>query len=643
MALCLNLGLSLAASPLRANEAAALATGLTHVAAQDWPSALAEADRAGPVAGDVIRWFWLRAGEGRLGDYEAFVTRNPDWPGLRGLREKGEEAVARSTEPARVLAWFGEDAPRTAVGAIALVRALQATGQAERAADTAAQAWSNLRFDADQEDEILALSGQSLKLVHELRLDNLLWDGDRVAEARRMLPRVGADWQALAKARIALREGAGNAPDLLNAVPAVVASEPGLSYDRFAYRMKADRYDDARAYLIEVSTSRDALGRPEAWAERRALLARRMLRQGEPKNAYRVAARHFLDPKDDGFADLEFFAGFVALRKLDDPDLALTHFAALKSAVSTPISISRAEYWTARALDQKGDEAGAIAAYTRAAAHQSAYYGLLAAEQLGMALDPGLVTPAKPTGSLDQVNGSSVLAAAVLLSQAGDRTTAKRFFLHLGEGLDDGERAALSELALKMGEPHIALVLAKQAAERGLILPRAYFPTPDMVPESGLPVSRALVLSIARRESEFDPTARSSVGARGLMQVMPETAKLVAKDLGVAHETGWLTSKPAHNVQIGSAYLAELAERFGPSVALIASGYNAGPRRPDQWIQDFGDPRSASVDVVDWVESIPFEETRTYVMRVAESVVIYRAKAKGTASPIRLRAELTGQ
>lgn len=639
MALCI----SLTASPLRADEAAELATGLAEVAASDWPAALAQADRAGPVAGDVIRWFWLRAGEGRLGDYEAFLARNPDWPGLRGLREKGEEAVARSTDPARVLAWFGQDAPRTAKGAIALVRALQATGQTEQAQDVAARAWAKLVFDEVEQSEIMALAGGALAVVHELRLDNLLWDGGRVAEAERMLALVGGDWQALARARLALQSGSGDAPGLVKAVPAALAGDPGLSYARFVYRMKADRYDDARAFLIETSTSAEALGRPEAWADRRALLARRMLRQGEPKNAYRVAARHFLQPEQDGYADLEFFAGFVALRKLDDPDRALQHFAILKAAVATPISLARAEYWTARALDQKGDGAGARAAYGRAAAHQSAYYGLLAAEHLGMNLDAGLVTPAKPAGSLDRIKGSSVLAAAVLLARAGDRTTAKRFFLHLGEGLNDGERAALSELALKMDEPHIALVLAKQAAERGQILPRAYFPLPDMVPEAGLPVSRALALAITRRESEFDPTARSSAGARGLMQVMPETAKLVAKKLGIAHETGWLTSQPAHNVQIGTAYLAELAERFGPSVALIASGYNAGPRRPDQWIADFGDPRSPSVDVVDWVESIPFEETRTYVMRVAESVVIYRAKGKGVAGPVRIRSELTGQ
>ncbi|MCB6179550.1 lytic transglycosylase domain-containing protein [Rhodobacter sp. Har01] len=192
-----------------------------------------------------------------------------------------------------------------------------------------------------------------------------------------------------------------------------------------------------------------------------------------------------------------------------------------------------------------------------------------------------------------------------------------------------------------MGEPHVALVIAKSAAERGLILPRAYYPVPDFVPD-GLKVSRALALAISRRESEFDPAARSKADARGLMQVLPGTAKLVAGELGIDYAPGKLLTDPAYNVTIGSAYLAHMVEAFGPSVALIASGYNAGPNRPRRWIGEFGDPRNPEVDVVDWVETIPFAETRTYVMRVAEGVVIYRAKLKGVAGPVRISAELRG-
>jgi soluble lytic murein transglycosylase len=224
---------------------------------------------------------------------------------------------------------------------------------------------------------------------------------------------------------------------------------------------------------------------------------------------------------------------------------------------------------------------------------------------------------------------------------AGDKGGAKRFLLHLAESLDGTELDQLADMTLALDEPHLALAIAKAAAERGVILPRAYFPLTDMVPD-GLPVSRALALSITRRESEFNPVVGSSAGAQGLMQLMPATAKRMAEVTGQDFSVGRLTSDPAFNVTMGSAYLRVLVDEFGPSVALVASGYNAGPGRPRRWVGEFGDPRDPSVDVVDWVETIPFTETRTYVMRVVESLVIYRAKLKGAVGPVRVTAELRG-
>jgi soluble lytic murein transglycosylase len=270
---------------------------------------------------------------------------------------------------------------------------------------------------------------------------------------------------------------------------------------------------------------------------------------------------------------------------------------------------------------------------------------MLASEKIGLPLDPALVNVGEPTPAWRTAKfaGSSVLAAGMALAEAGDRALAKRFFLQVAEGLDATGLQQLADLALRMDEPHIALLIAKQAAERGVILPRAYYPMPAMVPD-GLAVSRALALSISRRESEFDPAAQSKVGARGLMQVMPATADHVAKSLGeAASPASRLITDPPYNVRMGSIYLSHMIEKFGPSIALIASGYNAGPGRPGKWIDQFGDPRKDSVDVVDWVEMIPFGETRTYVMRVAEGVVIYRAKLKGVAGPVRITAELTGR
>ena len=234
------------------------------------------------------------------------------------------------------------------------------------------------------------------------------------------------------------------------------------------------------------------------------------------------------------------------------------------------------------------------------------------------------------------------MQAAILLQQAGDRALAKRFLLHLAGGLTAQELGQLGDMALSLDEPHFAVLIGKQAAERGIILPRVHFPVTDLVPD-GLAVSRALALSIARRESEFDPGVISPAGARGLMQVMPETARMMATRLGKGFDRARLTSDPAYNAALGSEYLKVLLDEFGPSIALIAAGYNAGPARPRAWVEKFGDPRRADVDVLDWVEMIPFSETRTYVMRVVEGVVIYRAKLRGTAGPVNVTDELTGR
>ena len=636
----LILALGLQTLPAGADTTQAMRTALELAAGKDWDGALAVAP--GGVGRDVIHWQRLRAGEGRLGEYEDFLARNPDWPGLPLLREKGEEAVARSDDPARVIAWFAGGLPRTGLGAVAYVRALVAQGRMAEAETEAMRAWSSLRFDAGDEEALADLMPEAVALAHEQRLDTLLWEGRR-SEAERMLPRVAPDLAALAAARLALQGEASGVTALIDAVPAARADDAGLAHDRFIWRMQRDLYDEALELILSRSTSAEALGRPEAWADRRAVLARWLMREGRADEAYRVAASHFVAPAGGGasdYADLEFLAGFLALRKLDDPARALPHFRNLLAAVSTPISVARAHYWIGRAEEAAGQDG--TPSYQAAARHQTAYYGLLAAERLGLTLDASLLSDSRaPDWQGAPFLGSSVMAAVEILRAAGDLTLAKRFLLHLAETQDETGLAQMADMALDWGEPHLALLVAKAAAERGLILPAAYYPVTDIVPD-GLSVSRALALAIARRESEFDPKARSSADALGLMQVLPGTAKLMAEKLGLPYELSKLTGDPAYNVALGAAYLAEMAEEFGPSIALIASGYNAGPGRPRRWIETFGDPRRPDVDVVDWVEMIPFAETRTYVMRVVEGVVIYRAKLKGAVGPVRISAELKG-
>jgi soluble lytic murein transglycosylase len=609
---------------------------------QDWAEASARAQGAGAVGADVIEWQRLRAGEGLLGEYETFLARRSDWPGLPYLKAAGEVAVARSNDPDRVLQYFGGEAPAKAAGVLALTAALEATGRHAEAVEAATIGWTKLKFTADEQAHLLDTYGPDLRVAHELRLDRILWDGNRADEGARMLPLVSKDWAALGKARLALRADKDGVSALVNAVPEALKDDPGLAFERFLFRMRHDNYADAAALIVDRSASAQGLGDPVAWAAKRADLARILMRKGEPKSAYRVASTHHLTDLGD-MGDLEFLSGFIALRKLNDPARALQHFERLAGA-TTPISQARAQYWLGRALEATGDKTKARSAYGKAANYQTSYYGMLAAEKLGLTLDESLLSNAPPAGSWKGADyaKSSVLEAAVRMAAAGNEQLSARFMLHLGESLSDAELGTLAGLALDLGQYRSAVLIAKAATERGLVLPSAYFPVPDMIPEA-LPVSRALALSIARRESEFDPEARSPAGALGLMQMLPATAAQVAKDQGIKYSEAKLASDPAYNATLGAAYLKELVDQFGPSVALVASGYNAGPGRPRGWVGAFGDPRLASTDVVDWVEMIPFTETRTYVMRVVEGVVIYRAKLRGTAGPVNISGELTGR
>ncbi len=609
---------------------------------QDWAEASSRAQGAGAVGADVIEWQRLRAGEGLLGEYEAFLARRPDWPGLPYLKAAGEVAVARSTDPDRVLQYFGGEAPAKAAGILALTAALEAKGRHAEAVEVATIGWTKLKFTADEQAHLLDTYGPDLRVAHELRLDRILWDGNRADEGARMLPLVSKDWAALGKARLALRADKDGVSALVNAVPKALKDDPGLAFERFLFRMRHDNYADAAALIVDRSASAQGLGDPMAWAAKRADLARILMRKGEPKSAYRVASTHHLTDLGD-MGDLEFLSGFIALCKLNDPARALQHFERLAGA-TTPISQARAQYWLGRALEASGDKTKARSAYGKAANYQTSYYGMLAAEKLGLTLDESLLSNAPPAGSWKGAGyaKSSVLEAAARMAAAGNEQLSARFMLHLGESLSDAELGTLAGLALDLGQYRSAVLIAKAATERGLVFPSAYFPVPDMIPES-LPVSRALALSIARRESEFDPEARSPAGALGLMQMLPATAAEVAKDQGIKFSKAKLASDPAYNATLGAAYLKELVDQFGPSVALVASGYNAGPGRPRGWVDAFGDPRLASTDVVDWVEMIPFTETRTYVMRVVEGVVIYRAKLRGTAGPVNISDELTGR
>ena len=614
-------------TPPPSREAGTLDRALSDADAGRWDSALSLAAQAGPIAERLVLWTALRAGEGGLAAQSNFLDAHPDWPLTNPIQRHAEEALS-GVAPAQVIAFFDNRSPLTEAGHLALFDARLALDQREAALAQARALWAETVLSAGTETRLNAVFGAQLRDLDTARVQMLLWAGETAAAARQM-DRLPPDQRALAQARIALQTRATGVDARVAAVPAALSNDPGLARDRFEFRMRARNYAGGAELILAQSRHPNGLGQPEDWARRRIFLVREAMGEGAFQRAYELAALHGLQ---DGtsFVDLEWLAGFIALVHLQKPDIALNHFRALRVRVSSPISLGRAGYWEGRAHEARGDAIAALAAYEFAAEHQSSFYGQLAADRLGLVLDHAIGVPrAYPNWRETPLAQSDLLAAALALRDAGRWQEARRFVLSLARTLsDEAQFGALGDLLLALGEPNLALNVAKIAVQAEILLPDAYFPVTDLA-QGRFDVPMDLVKAIARRESEFDPAVVSSADARGLMQVLPGTAQMMARKLGVPFDASTLTRDAALNARFGAAYLDDLRKEFGPSLALVAAGYNAGPGRPRQWIQSLGDPRDPSVDIVTWVESVPFAETRNYIMRVAESQVVYRALLAG--------------
>ncbi|WP_300033488.1 lytic transglycosylase domain-containing protein [uncultured Roseobacter sp.] len=631
----------LTALPAWAERPRPLSLAFDALRSGDWNAAARVAAKDGDVAADIVEWARLRDGRGTPGEVTRFLTRRPDWPGERYLRRQSEEAIARA-DKATVLAFFAGTPPQTPRGVLAWADAHGDAANSGEARALIVNAWRNFPMTAEEQAAFQSRYGGYLRGHHDARLDTMLWKA-AYGNARRMFPLASAGAVASAKARIALREGDKGVDTLIEAIPSEFANNGGLQYDRFVWRLRKGRYEAAKDLLEASSSSAKALGRPSEWSNRRRSMARDEMRNGDPRRAYALASRHFLAAGSD-YADLEWLAGYIALRKLGDPETALKHFSNHEAAVRSPISKGRAGYWRGRALTGMGDVAAADQAFLEAAQYQTSFYGLLAAEQAGLGFDMELAgeTATGDWRSSDLV-GNDVFQAGLLLLAAGELNLAERFWTHLTESLGRNDAGLLAQAALELEEPHLAVMIGKRAARQAIVIPGGYYPLHPVAGQT-LPMAPEMTLAIARRESEFDPSVQSGAGARGLMQIMPATGREVARRLGrqSGHSTARLITDPAYNAELGATYLSVMAGRFRGNVVMMSAAYNAGPSRPDKWMQVYGDPRRGAVDIVDWIEHIPFRETRNYVMRVTESLPVYRAMLGKDPLPVPFTDELTG-
>ncbi|KAA6491189.1 lytic transglycosylase domain-containing protein [Agrobacterium sp. SHOUNA12C] len=606
-----------------------LKTGLDALSNKNPMQALAIRNGMGQGTLDrhILTWAIATSGQTGVpsGEIAAAARELLGWPGLGSLRANSERALYTENPPTdQVLAAFGNTQPETPEGSVILSRALVSRGASAQAAKLIRKIWRDEALDKSFEDKILAeFSALLTPADHKARMDYLLYR-DRTAQAKRFGDLGRA--QSLYKAWAAVNNRSANASALLANIDAQWRKDPAYLFMRIENLRRQDKYDDAASLLTQMPRDRAALVNTGAWWNEQRIVSRGLVDQGNFKTAYRVVdASAAESPQDVGEA--EFHAGWYALRGLQNGAAASTHFRKILQVSNGPISQSRAWYWLGRAAEA-GGPGKASEFYAKAASYPSTFYGQLAAEKLGRrTLNVAYPSPTSDDRRIFQ--SREAVQAITRLEAAGHGWRAEALYRALAKQLDSpGEIAMLAARAERSGNHQLSLQVGKIAYGRGVDVAALAFPIgviPDNANISGS--GKALAYAIARQESAFNPAAVSSANARGLLQLLPKTAKAVAGRHGLAYSDAKLTQDAGYNATLGAHYLGEQIDAFGGSYILTFIAYNAGPNKVPEWISRYGDPRGKSIDdVVDWIERIPFPETRNYVQRVMENYQVYKAR-----------------
>lgn len=625
-------------------DAALLRDGLQAVDRSDWFEVRqAESQIRDTTARDVLTWYRARR-DWRMSfdEMDRALTRLGGWPEIGAIRSRAEEVMQGSTLDARArVAWFEtHGGAQSGAGNIVYARALQALGRDDEALEQVRIAWHGRTLTKEVSQQTYSRYKKYLTQDdHRKRADFLLWTRQTTA-AGRLKSLLTPDWRALVDARSKLIRRARGVDSAVSAVSSELESHPGLMFDRAQWRRRA-RLTDRAVPLLRQIDGKDvpAAGRSRLWKERHPQV-RVALKNSDWQLAYELSAPHGLTAGRD-FAEAEWIAGWIALRHLGNADRALQHFETLETGVSTPISLSRAYYWKGRALEALGRTDDAQQVYLDAAQYRFSYYGQLAAEK-AMQSVIDLPTAYEITDQ-DRVNfqDRALVQAMRLFAENGWDAAFRKFAYHLDDQLTRPQDfELLAEIGREYHYADIGVRGAKAGLAKGVVAPDAAYPVVEYPLLKEPQVERSLMLALSRQESEMNPAAISHANARGLMQFVPRTARLEARRQGLPYRTSWLTDDPGYNMTLGGAHLDTLLRQFNGSYIMTAAAYNAGASRPQRWIGEYGDPRAGEVDPVDWVEFIPFSETRNYVQRVLENTQVYRHRLSGEPVDIRLSDDL---
>jgi len=592
-----------------------------------------------PVARKLAEWIILRSEDNgaTVERYRAFLSANPSWPSQTFLRRRLEAAMWDDRRDESVAwSWFENESPISAKGRFTLARAMLARGDRANAERLVREAWRSDPMSEDTENNALDQFGALLTAGDQkARMDTLLYGSENEA-ALRAAKRLGAGYIALAKARIAAVKKAPNARALLDAVPRELHNDPGFIFSKIQLLRREEKFAEAAQLMLAAPKDPNRLYNLDEWWIERRLLARKMIDTEEFRSAYLIARDAALPSRDIYKTEQEFTAGWIALRFLNDPATAAQHFARIGVGSVNPTTLARAGYWQGRAAEAAGRQQEARNAYARAAEQSTSYYGQLARAKLGL---PQIELNSQPRGR--GAERLEIVRAAQLLYELDEREMAIPMLADMGENGDPEALAGLGEITQRYSDARGMLLLGKAALNRGLPFDFYAYPVngiPQFTP-IGPEVERSIVYAIARQESAFNPSVVSPAQAYGLMQVTPDAARYVCKRHGATYDLGRLKNDSVYNATLGSAELGGLLEDYRGSYIMTFAAYNAGRGSVKKWVDRYGDPRDSKVDAVDWVELIPFSETRNYVQRIMENLQVYRARFGG-GTRLQIEADL---
>ena len=582
-----------------------------------------------PAAQKLVEWFILRHSDttANFSRYAAFIAANPEWPSAALLRRRAEARLWQErSDAARVRGFMGET-PASAKGKLALARVRFTEGDREGAGRLARDAWRSDELSERMETEVLeAFRDLLTRDDHRARMDKRIGAKD-LAGAKRAAKLLGDDELAIVKACAAVRGKSDKAKDALDAVAAGARADLGYTLCRIQWMLAEKRIDDAARLVLDAAPDTMALQDTDQWWRERRMLARKLLDEGKFQTAYDVV-RPAAPPANEYYrADHHFMCGWIALRYLDDPATAARHFRHIDDGQDNPIVLARANYWRGRAAEALGQKDAMRAGYEAAARYPTAYYGQLARARLGR----DQVELRAPSPALAATADERVRAAEMLY-EIGERNVALYFVADLGEQSSEVTMLeALGELTGRRNDARAMLQIGKPSLGRGLALDHYAFPTIGIPPHAQIApeIEHSMIYAVARTESAFDQRDKSHANAVGLMQITPEAGRDTAKRFGVKYDWDRMVSDPVYNTQMGAGELSALLSEYKGSHIMTFAGYNAGRGRVRDWIKLYGDPRDPKVDPVDWVERIPFSETRNYVQRVIENLAVYRVRFDG--------------